>query len=110
MRLTSDPHRTLDEVDPEAVRRLREVIFGTLAKHTSDEPDLRRPVADTWRRAVGIAVPALAVNGALDAADHLEMAARLTRRLPGGRTVSAPARRTTRTWTTRPASTPNGAC
>ncbi|MEU9033410.1 hypothetical protein AB0D45_00590 [Streptomyces sp. NPDC048352] len=59
MRLTFGPHRTLDEVDPEAVRRLRGMIFGTLAKHTGDEPDLRRPVAETWRRGAGIAVPVL---------------------------------------------------
>ncbi|MFJ6793957.1 alpha/beta fold hydrolase [Streptomyces sp. NPDC091268] len=90
MRLTSGPHRTLDEVDPDVVRRQREMIFGTLAKHTGDEPDLRVPVADTWRRAAGIAVPALAVNGALDATDHLDMAARLLRPLPGGRSVSVP--------------------
>lgn len=71
------PHRTLDEVDPNVVRRLRDMLRGTITKHTPDEPDWSVPVTDTWARAAGITVPVLAVNGALDAADLIGMAERL---------------------------------
>ncbi|GGZ75106.1 alpha/beta fold hydrolase [Streptomyces bluensis] len=71
------PHRTLDEVDPDVVRRVREMLRGTITKHTADEPDWSVPVTDTWARAADITVPVLAVNGALDASDLIAMADRL---------------------------------
>ncbi|MEW2399618.1 alpha/beta hydrolase [Streptomyces sp. NPDC046862] len=71
------PHRTLDEVDPDVVRRVRDMLRGTITKHTPDEPDWSVPVTDTWARAAGITVPVLAVNGALDAPDLIAMADRL---------------------------------
>lgn len=71
------PHRTLEEVDPDVVRRVREMLRGTITKHTADEPDWSVPVTDTWARAADITVPVLAVNGALDASDLIAMADRL---------------------------------
>ncbi|MPY53487.1 alpha/beta fold hydrolase [Streptomyces acidicola] len=71
------PHRTLDEVDPDVVRRVRDMLLGTITKHAPGEPDWSVPVTDTWARAAGITVPVLAVNGALDASDLIAMADRL---------------------------------
>lgn len=82
------PHRTLDEVDPDVVRRVREMARGTISKHTPDEPDRTVPVTDTWARAEAITVPVLAINGALDAADLIAMADRLVRTVVDGRTAT----------------------
>ncbi|MFE5097802.1 alpha/beta fold hydrolase, partial [Streptomyces sp. NPDC056638] len=82
------PHRTLDDLDPEAVGRLREMTRSTLSKHAPDEPDLRIPVHDTWNRAAKIDVPVLAINGAIDSPDHLGMAERLTRTVVNGHAIS----------------------
>ncbi|MET8953338.1 alpha/beta fold hydrolase [Streptomyces sp. NPDC004393] len=90
MRFTVGPHRDLAAVDPDVVRRAREMTLGTLAKHTPAEPDHRVPVTATWERAADIAVPACAINGAVDAPDHLAMADRLMKLVPGGRTVTVP--------------------
>ncbi|WP_255306195.1 alpha/beta fold hydrolase [Streptomyces sp. Wb2n-11] len=90
MRFTFGPHRGPGAVDPDVVRRVREMALGTLGKHTPDEPDHRVPVTATWERAVGIAVPACAINGAVDAPDNLAMADRLMRLVPDGRTVTLP--------------------
>ncbi|MFI6348684.1 alpha/beta fold hydrolase [Streptomyces sp. NPDC050560] len=84
------PHRPLDEVGKDVVRRVREMTLRTLAKHTGDEPDHRVPVRDTWRRARGIGVPVLAINGAVDSPDHLGMADRLVRTVPRGRATAIP--------------------
>jgi pimeloyl-ACP methyl ester carboxylesterase len=81
------PGRTLDEVAPDVVRRLRAMARHTMAKHHQGEPDWQRPVTGTWRRAAGLTVPVLAVSGALDAADHIAMAERLASLAPGGRAV-----------------------
>ncbi|MFE5094698.1 alpha/beta hydrolase, partial [Streptomyces sp. NPDC056638] len=82
------PHRTLDDLDPEAVGRLRGMTRGTLSKHTPDEPNRLVPIHDTWERAAGIDVPVLAVNGSLDSPDHIGMAERLTRTVVDGRAMS----------------------
>ncbi|WP_242578426.1 alpha/beta hydrolase [Streptomyces sp. MST-110588] len=82
------PDRTLDDLAPEVVGRLREMTRNTLSKHTPDEPDLRIPVPDTWNRAAGIKVPVLAINGAIDAPDHTGMAERLTRTVVRGSATS----------------------
>ncbi|MFJ1671292.1 alpha/beta fold hydrolase [Streptomyces bottropensis] len=78
------PHRAVDDVDPEIVRRVREMSRATAAKHTLGETDWHVPVTDTWARAATIAVPVLALNGALDAPDLIAMAERLTRTVAGG--------------------------
>jgi pimeloyl-ACP methyl ester carboxylesterase len=56
----------------------------TVAKHTAGEPDWLLPVRETWTRAARITVPVLAINGSLDAADHIAMAERLARTVADG--------------------------
>ncbi|MEU2872167.1 alpha/beta hydrolase [Streptomyces olivoreticuli] len=82
------PDRTLDDLAPQVVGRLREMTRGTLSKHTADEPDLRIPVRDTWNRVAEIDVPVLAINGAIDSLDHIGMAERLTRTVASGGAIS----------------------
>ncbi|MFD9823973.1 alpha/beta fold hydrolase [Streptomyces violascens] len=82
------PDRTLDDLAPDIVARLREMTHHTLSKHTGGEPDLRIPLHGTWDRAARIEVPVLAINGALDSPDHLAMAERLTRTVANGHAVS----------------------
>ncbi|MEU8781029.1 alpha/beta fold hydrolase [Streptomyces sp. NPDC048637] len=85
MLYAAGPHRTLDEVDPDVVRRLRKMCERTLAKHTSTEPDRQIPVADTWARAATIPVPVLALSGAIDAHDMIGMGERLVHSVTRGR-------------------------
>ncbi|MFI0982315.1 alpha/beta fold hydrolase [Streptomyces sp. NPDC021093] len=88
MRFTSGPHRTLDEVDPEVVRRLRDMAAHTASKYTAAQPNpnhLAVPVTDTWTRAAKIGVPVLAINGSVDGPDNHKMAERLVRTVPDGR-------------------------
>ncbi|MEU6372696.1 alpha/beta hydrolase [Streptomyces sp. NPDC046909] len=87
-RNAAGPHRTADEVAPHVVRRLQEMAAHTLSKHTPDEPDRHTPLADPWSRVPQIAVPVLAVHGALDASDAIAMADRLARTVPDGRSVT----------------------
>ncbi|MFE6502437.1 alpha/beta fold hydrolase [Kitasatospora sp. NPDC057738] len=85
--LASGPHRRLDEVDPEVVRRLKEMTRSTVAKHTPDEPQYLVPVTDTWKRLTGITVPLLAINGGIDSVDHINLAERVVRTVVEGRAV-----------------------
>ncbi|WP_433372035.1 alpha/beta fold hydrolase [Streptosporangium sp. CA-115845] len=82
------PHRTLGDLDPEVVGRLRRMSRGTMSKHTGDEPNRLVPVRDTWDRAAKIDVPVLAINGAIDSPDHIGMAERLVRTVANGRAIS----------------------
>ncbi|WP_432054564.1 alpha/beta fold hydrolase [Streptomyces sp. bgisy022] len=86
-RFTVGPRRTVDDVDPDVVRRLRAMALRTIAKHTADEPPHHVPVRHTWERAKDIRVPVFAINGAADSPDILRMAERLVTgvRAPGGR-------------------------
>lgn len=86
--MAAGPHRTLDDVDPDVVRRLREAAVRTITKHTADEPVWSVPVTGTWERARGITVPVLAVNGGLDSDDHIGMAERLVRTVADGRAAT----------------------
>ncbi|MFB7614283.1 alpha/beta fold hydrolase [Kitasatospora sp. NPDC056181] len=88
LKFLAGPNRSVQDVDSRLVERQRAMALGTLLKHTPDEPDHRVPVTDTWARAAGITVPVLAINGALDGADHLAMPARLTASVADGRTVT----------------------
>ncbi|MBB4921437.1 alpha/beta fold hydrolase [Kitasatospora kifunensis] len=88
MLLAAGPHRSLDEVPGEIVSRLRQMGRTTIGKHTAAEPDWRMPVRDTWQRAAQIAVPVLAINGAIDGDDNLRMAERLTCTVADGRTTT----------------------
>ncbi|WP_200303772.1 alpha/beta fold hydrolase [Streptomyces adelaidensis] len=83
------PHRAVADVDPAIVRRVREMSRHTASKHTIGERDWHVPVTDTWARAAHITVPALAINGALDAPDLVAMAERLVATVAGdSRTTS----------------------
>lgn len=82
------PHRGVDEVAPDVVRRLRDMSAHTLAKHTPDEPQWHVPLTDTWSRLPKIDVPVLAIHGALDAPDSIAMAERVARTVPDGRSVT----------------------
>lgn len=78
------PHRALGSVDPDVTRRIREMARRTMAKHTTDEPNWLLSVPRTWERAAKITAPLLAVNGKLDATDHIAMAERLARTVAHG--------------------------
>ncbi|MCC3763454.1 alpha/beta hydrolase [Glycomyces sp. TRM65418] len=88
MAFAAGPARTLGDVDHEVVRRLYEMVRGSFAKHTADEPRWMLPSTDTWARAAGIRVPVHAINGALDSPDHLGMAERLVDTVGTGRVVT----------------------
>jgi pimeloyl-ACP methyl ester carboxylesterase len=88
MAFAAGPHRTLDDLDPEVVDRLRRRAVGTMSKHTAGEADPLVPVRDTWDRVAKIEVPVLAINGAIDSLDHIGMAERLTGAVVNGRAVS----------------------
>ncbi|MEU4830055.1 alpha/beta fold hydrolase [Streptosporangium sp. NPDC023615] len=88
MLFAAGPHRTLDDLDPEVVDRLRRMARGTMSKHTGGEPGMLVPVRGTWERVATIDVPVLAVNGAVDSPDHIGMAERLVATVADGRAVS----------------------
>ncbi|MGW3730527.1 alpha/beta fold hydrolase [Streptomyces sp. NPDC000851] len=88
MRGAAGPHRTVDEVDPDILRRLREMALGTISKHTVGEQNWHVPLTDTWPRVPKIDVPLLAVNGTLDSAELIAEAERLARTVPDGRSVT----------------------
>jgi pimeloyl-ACP methyl ester carboxylesterase len=88
MLFAAGPYRSLDDLDPEVVGRLRRMTRETMSKHTRGEVNRLVPVRDTWERIAKIDVPVLAVTGALDSPDHIAMAERLARTVAHGRTTS----------------------
>lgn len=88
LRFVPGEHRTLDDIDPDIPRRLREMALGTLSKHTPDEENHHVPLTDTWARVPKIDVPVLTVNGALDAPDLIAEAERLARTVPDGSSLT----------------------
>lgn len=82
------PHRTEGDVDPEIIRRVREMATHTISKHTVGETNWLVPVDDPWSRVSKIGVPVLAVHGALDSDDGINMAERLADAVPDGRSVT----------------------
>ncbi|MFD8522553.1 alpha/beta fold hydrolase [Streptomyces capillispiralis] len=88
LRVLPGPQRTTDDVDPDILRRLREMALHTLSKHTPDEKDLLVRVTGSWPRLAEIAVPVLAVNGALEPAELHDAARRLAGAVPDGRAVT----------------------
>ncbi|MER6287542.1 alpha/beta fold hydrolase [Streptomyces sviceus] len=82
------PHRTVDDVDPDVIRHVREMATHTISKHTLGETNWLVPLDDPWSRVSKIDVPVLAVHGALDAADGIDMPERLARTVPDGRSVT----------------------
>ncbi|MGW4637213.1 alpha/beta fold hydrolase [Sphaerisporangium sp. NPDC004334] len=88
MAFAAGPHRTLADLDPRVVSRLRRMARSTMSKHAAGEPHLLVPVRDTWQRVAEIDVPVLAINGAADSPDHIAMAVRLAGAVADGRAVS----------------------
>ncbi|WP_410092497.1 alpha/beta fold hydrolase [Streptomyces sp. uw30] len=80
------PGRTVDDVDQDSLRLIRDLARGTLSKHTPGEKDWLVPVADTFARAADITAPLLALNGGLEPADMLAAAERLAATVRDGRT------------------------
>jgi len=78
------PHRTPGSVPRGVERRIREMARRTMAKHAAGEPNWLTPVPRTWERAAKITAPLLAINGELDAPDHIAMAERLARTVARG--------------------------
>ena len=88
LRFVPGEHRTSEDVDPDILRRIREMALGTLAKHTPDEENRHVPLTGTWARVPKIDVPVLTVNGALDAPDLIAEAERFARTVRDGRSVT----------------------
>ncbi|QEV65119.1 alpha/beta fold hydrolase [Streptomyces spectabilis] len=88
MLFAAGPHRSLGDVDPDVVRRLREMTEQTVAKHSGAEASHLVPVTDTWARAARLTLPLLAVTGDLDTSDNIGMAQRLARSVRDGRTAT----------------------
>ncbi|MET7571392.1 alpha/beta hydrolase [Streptomyces sp. NPDC005492] len=82
------PHRTVDQVEPSVIRRLRELTTHTLSKHTPGEHNWLVPLDDPWSRVPKLDVPVLAIHGALDWPDSLAMADRLVHTVPNGRSTT----------------------
>lgn len=86
LRLGFGPGRALADVDPAVTALCREMLQNTLARHVaSGDPVLPTPVTRSWERLPGVDVPVLAVVGDLDSPDHIAMAERVARTVPGGR-------------------------
>lgn len=97
MRFTHGPHRTRADLDPTVDALVEQMARETLLGHlrfdpngTPVPPTPPSPVPDTWGRVPGIDVPVLALNGALDASDHLENGRRLAELIPTGRYLEIP--------------------
>jgi pimeloyl-ACP methyl ester carboxylesterase len=91
--LTVGPHRTASDVAPGVLAQLREMARDTVLRHVvradgiTPPPELL-PVERGWERLAELAVPVLAIAGALDAADHVGLTRRTARTAPRGRFVS----------------------
>ncbi|WP_431682247.1 alpha/beta fold hydrolase [Kitasatospora sp. KL5] len=86
--IAAGPHRAIEDVAPDVVRRVKAMAWRTLSKHTADEQDHTVAVPDTAARAKEITVPVLALNGALDSPDLIAVAENLARAVPDGRVTT----------------------
>jgi len=77
--------RSIDDIDPDIPRRMREMALNSISKHTPGEKDWHVRVTDSWSRVPEIDVPLLAVNGSLEPAEMFDAAERLARTAPKGR-------------------------
>ncbi len=88
LRIGNGPHRTLDDLDPRVRDELREQAVHTITTHVSSgAPVLPGNVSNATQRTRNIAVPLLAVSGALDSDDHVRMARELAATVRDGSTV-----------------------
>lgn len=75
--------RTVGEMDPEMIKRTREMVAGTLTpENTGEALELEPPAGD---RLAEIAVPALVMVGKLDQPEMIESAREIASRLPDAR-------------------------
>ncbi|MFJ8042250.1 alpha/beta fold hydrolase [Kitasatospora sp. NPDC096147] len=84
------PHREVADLDPELVRRRRDMALRTIMKHTPDEPNHHLQVPGTLARAAEVTVPVLAAGGALDSPALLSLATPFAQGAPNGRVADIP--------------------
>jgi pimeloyl-ACP methyl ester carboxylesterase len=95
-RFLHGPHRSLAQIPPDLVQLNDRMVRHTLTAHVlpvvarGEQPLTPTPVVDVNRRRRQIDVPVLAINGALDAADHLRFARELVATVPRGCEVLVP--------------------
>ncbi|MGJ9412312.1 alpha/beta fold hydrolase [Aeromicrobium sp. CF4.19] len=97
MRFTHGPHRRPEEVDSEVTALVHRMALETLTEHVRPDehgapvpPTRPTPVAQTWERVAGLAVPLLVLNGTLDGDDHLANGRRLVDLVDGAAYVELP--------------------
>ena len=91
MRFAHGPYRTRADLAPTVDALVERMARETLSSHLRVDPHgvpvpprPPSPVPHTWERVPGISVPVLALNGALDAPDHLAGGQRLAELAPAG--------------------------
>ncbi|MGW4652159.1 alpha/beta fold hydrolase [Kitasatospora sp. NPDC004289] len=84
------PYREVTDLDPELVRRRRDMALRTIMKHTPDEPNHHVQVSATLGRAGEVTVPVLAANGALDSPALISLAGPFAQAAPHGRVADLP--------------------
>lgn len=91
MAFTTGPGRARDDVDASVYELVEAMARETIANHLRLDaagvpipPTPPTPVAETWQRLPTIRVPALALCGTDDGADHLRMTRRLAHETPCG--------------------------
>ena len=95
-RFLHGPHRTVDQISPDLVRLNDTMVRHTLTTHVlpvvarGHSPVPPTPVDGVNPGRREIDVPVLAINGALDADDHLRFARELLELVPHGREVRIP--------------------
>ena len=77
------PYREESDLDPEVVRRCREMVTDTVNNHVRPDAVPPHHVQGSWDRLGEIAVPCLAVLGTLDALDHNAMVRRFVEATKG---------------------------
>ena len=89
MRFVPGPHRAMSDVNPQVVGHVEQMVRETLRNHVGgDDPVLPGPVDDVRTRASAIAVPVLAIIGALDSDDHIRMATELAEEVAYGSVIT----------------------
>lgn len=91
MRFAHGPHRDPEEIHPEVWQLVKLMAAQTLQHHLRLDaqgnpvpPTQPTPVTDTWARLSQVAVPVLALPGALDSSDHRALGRRLVDSVPTG--------------------------
>ena len=95
-RFVHGPHRTIEQVSPDVVALNDAMVRHTLRTHVlpvvarGETPVQPTPVIEVNERRRHIEVPVLALNGAVDADDHLRFARELVDLVPHGVEVLVP--------------------